>query len=345
MVAGLFDAAGYEVHATPGNWNNHIGLPLTICSAPRANSKSVWVLEMGANQPGDINELVSIASADCRVVTSIGAAHLEKLGSLDGVRRAKSEIFGHATRDTVAVVPFDERDRLALKGFAGRVYTTGEAQNADVRVVRANAYGTGQEVVISTADTEIPFVVSVPGRHNASNLATAVGVLEAMGISWRGLGKALGGLSLPGGRLRWEERGRWRFLNDAYNANPTSVRASYQTFVEATGTGPRVAVIGEMKELGAEATKLHGDLARSLAGQGGVDLLVFVGPFAKTMFDFADEVQGEAELWSFDTIEDVATALNHKYVDTTSQVMLFLKASRGARLERLMDALATPHGE
>lgn len=345
MVAGLLVGAGMDVHATPGNWNNHIGLPLTICNAPRPTSDTFWVLEMGANQPGDIDELVHIAPADCRVVTSIGAAHLERLGNLDGVRRAKSEIFGHATRETVAVVPFDERDRLALKGFPGRVFTTGEAQNADIRVLRATAKGTGQDVVISSADMEIAFDVSVPGRHNASNLATAIGVLEAMGVSWKGLGKALGGLSLPGGRLRWEERGAWKFLNDAYNANPTSVRASYQTFIESEGTGPRVAVIGEMKELGNDAAKLHADLARSLAGQGGVDLLVFVGPFASTMLEFADEVQGEAELWSFATLEEVADALKVKYIDTHTQVMLFLKASRGARLERLMDALVAPHGE
>jgi len=336
MLGALFLASGRDVYVTPGNFNNHIGLPLTITNAPAPGPNTVWVLEMGANQFGDIRELIEIAPADCRVVTSIGASHLEKLGDLDGVRRVKSEIFEHSTRDTCAVMPFDEAERLNLKSFQGRVYTVGQAQSSDVRLVRATSSGSGQDVEVSGDSQTARYSLSLPGRHNALNLATSLAALYALREPWPKGGDSLSELELPGGRLRWQELGNWRVLNDTYNANPNSMEASFEAFLDVVPSGKRIAVIGEMRELGKEAKRLHRQTARRIASLGGVDALVFVGSFSSEMGDAAREVQGEASVHEFESVRDVALFLRDHL---SEELFLFLKASRGVKLERLLELL------
>lgn len=333
LVASLLVSAGIVVHATPGNLNNHIGVPLTICACPE--EVDVIVVEMGANRFGDIAELIEIAPADVRIVTSIGYAHIENLGDLDGVRRVKSEIFQHAGADTVAIVPFDERERLALRGFPGLVYTAGFAQGADavVRSQRDHGHVVSLEIDASTRRILLP----IPGPHNAQNLALAwMAVTAGLGVQLTDsrVQAQFAGFSLPGGRLKRISMGDWEFIDDAYNANPTSARASFDAFLEMDGPGPRIAVFGEMRELGDKSAQLHGDLARSIASRGGVDYLVFVGNFADEMEKAAIQVGPEARVYATPEIEAAAT-----FVQKAGPGFVFLKASRGAELERIIEKI------
>lgn len=334
LIASLLGTCGKRVHATPGNLNNHIGVPLTLCAAP--DDAEALVLEMGCNRFRDISELIAIAPCDVRVVTSIGYAHVEVLGDLDGVRRAKSEIFEQANQDTVAVVPFDERDRLLLRGFPGRVVTAGFAQGADL-VVRTQPEAGAQRVTLVTDDGELELTLPLPGAHNAQNLALAWMAVErglGLALDARAVGRGFSGFALPGGRLKRFTRGHWDFVDDAYNANPTSARASYEAFLELLGPAPRIAVLGEMRELGQASQKLHADLARYVAAKGGADVLVFVGPFASEMETAAHDVGAEATVFA---AADVATAA--EFVKSQGPGFVLLKASRGAKLERMIDLI------
>lgn len=334
LIASLVAACGKTVHATPGNLNNHIGLPLTLCAAP--DDTEVLVLEMGCNRFRDISELIHMAPCDVRVVTSIGFAHVEVLGDLDGVRRAKSEIFELAGQETIAVVPFDERDKLLLRGFPGRVVTAGFAQGADL-VVRTQPQAGTQHVTLMFGDRDIEILFPLPGAHNAQNLALAwMAVEKGLGLPLRveDVQSRFAGFSLPGGRLKRFSLGSWDIIDDAYNANPTSARASYEAFLELSGPSPRIAVLGEMRELGTASPKLHTDLARSVASLGGVDILVFVGPYANEMEAAAHEVGAEATVFAAADVVEAA-----EFVKSHGPGFVLLKASRGAKLERMIDLI------
>ncbi len=330
FLAALWGATT-RVHANAGNLNNHIGVPLTLCAIPV--DAETLVIEMGANDFGDISELIALAAADMRIITSIGHAHIEGFGDLDGVRQGKSEIFERSTSETVAVVPRQERERLSLDDFRGTVVTVG-ARGSSATIEYHTISG---EVGITGEGFEYHLRSPLPGTHNAHNLATALATLWANGVcpSEDRLNRALGSLVLPGGRWRTIERDGWTFLDDAYNANPSSVRASWDAFVEirqrASEVGSVVAVFGEMLELGDDADALHRETARWIARRGGADVLVFVGAHATPMADAARRA-GNGEVRAFVDPERVARWLSDRQPGT-----VFLKASRGQQLERIIE--------
>jgi UDP-N-acetylmuramoyl-tripeptide--D-alanyl-D-alanine ligase len=334
LVAALVASAGKKVHATPGNLNNHIGVPLTICGA--ADDIEVLVVEMGCNQFGDIRELIQMAPCEVRILTSIGYAHVERLGDLDGVRRAKSEIFEVSSAKTVAVVPFDERQRLGLKNFQGSIYSSGFARASDL-AVKAQPDANGQDTDLRDDDMVRHVRLNLAGPHNALNLGLAWLAVEKglhLMLNEGQVNRQLALLALPGGRLKRISRAGWEFIDDAYNSNPTSARASHDAFLEMTGPTPRIAVFGEMLELGPGSEKLHADLARSVAMRGGVDALVFVGTHAQTMSDAANDAGASAEIYAVPDVETAASV-----VKSLGPAFVFIKASRGVRLERLIDRI------
>lgn len=340
LTAAVLRACGRRVHATAGNLNNHIGVPLTLCAMPQ--TADVSVVEMGCNQFGDISELIAFAPAEVRVVTSIGAAHLEVLGDLDGVRRAKSEIFEGATADTIALVPQSEREQLGLDEFPGRVFTVGPESSADFRVsVTDRSRGT-QRVRVESEGCSIDFTLHLPGEHNARNaaMAWATALVSGFESTPEDLQAELDALVLPGGRFRQVEHGAWRFVDDAYNANPSSVRASYQSFLELLDemeSTQTYAVLGEMLELGSSARSMHEEVARDVAASGGVDVFVFVGPYADAMAAAVTAAKGtNVEIVSATDVVDAARSIRK-----TGPGLVFLKASRGARLERIIDMLVS----
>ena len=320
MVAALLVG---DALATPGNLNNHIGLPLTVtglCADDR-----FAVLEMGANGPDDIVELVGIARPDVGAVTSIAEAHVAGFGGLDGVRRAKAGIAARGVE--TLVLPAGEAAGEVWRAAAQRserVVTVGsggdycaERDGADGRVRVTSA--------AETRDVALPVI----GAHNATNLATALAIVDALGVDLDAseLQRRLDGLTLPGGRLRRVDVAGRNVIDDAYNANPASMRAALD--ILSLGAPPRVAVLGEMRELGDDASVAHREVGAYAASRA--DVVIVVGDEAAAIAAGAGD--GARRCTSLDA---AAAAVADA---APSGATVLLKASRGAALERLVPKL------
>ncbi|MEC9441162.1 MAG: UDP-N-acetylmuramoyl-tripeptide--D-alanyl-D-alanine ligase [Myxococcota bacterium] len=346
ILRALWASRG-STYATHGNLNNHIGVPLTLCNLPL--SFDSIIVEMGANHVGDIAELIRLAPASRRVITSIGSAHIEGFGGLDGIRRGKGEIFNSPSNGTLAVVPHHERDALIPENFPGRVWTFGPRGSGATLEFSVEGTGVdGMKVWLAARGQELTLTLPLLGAHNASNLAAALATVwdatlerdPKATLDAATLDEALGKLEVPGGRWRKVQVGDLLFLDDAYNANPSSVMASFDAFVqwqaalEESHGGPRVAIIGEMLELGEGAKNFHQEIARSIAKEESLHLLVCVGTYADAMAAAVSERSG-LEVVAAKDVASAASALEER----TTRGVVFLKASRGARLERVIDII------
>jgi murE/murF fusion protein len=344
MLALLWGTRG-DVFATPGNLNNHIGVPLVLCDLPQICDH--LVLELGANAPDEILHLVGLAPGTERIITSIGVAHIEGFGSVDGIRRAKSEIFEHAGAETTAIVPFSEVDNLIAADFCGQVITVGFEEGADLRIELLEPDTASEEALrfdVEYKEHRSTICLPIPGAHHALNAGTALATLFARGLEPRAdlCNAALSKLALPHGRWSVVDRGEVCFIDDAYNANPSSVKASFDAFMGTSDSQnrPRVAIIGEMLELGRDATRWHCEVSAAIASRERLDAFVAVGPFAQAMAEAA-RTNGHAQLEvrGFESVEDAA-----RWLASQGPAFVFLKASRGAKLERVVD-LMEPKGE
>ncbi|MFU8805085.1 MAG: UDP-N-acetylmuramoyl-tripeptide--D-alanyl-D-alanine ligase [Bradymonadaceae bacterium] len=334
ILASLWGSFGV-VHATAGNLNNHIGVPLTLCALPARCDH--LIVEMGANGAREISALIAFAPAGERIITSIGAAHLEGFGSIDGVRRAKAEIFEHSESSTAAIVPFGERANLIPESFPGTVWTVGTEEGARVRITGMTPDPErGVLVTLQVDSRKWSLSLPVPGVHNAINLGSAFATLLAHGLDPQDirLGEALAGLSLPQGRWREVQVGAFSIIDDAYNANPSSVRASLEAFLELQYEGSRYVVLGEMRELGADAERLHEELARDVAGKTSIDGFAILGSHARAMARAACDASPSLDVEAFDDIDDLVS-----WLEARQRGLVFLKASRGSRLERIITRL------
>lgn len=339
LLAALWGSYG-KVWATPGNLNNHIGVPLTLCALPLECDH--LILEMGANHIGEIESLIALAPAEERIITSIGRAHLEGFGSIAGIRKAKSEIQAKSDPFCAAILPQGEAENLQYSGFIGSTITFGVQSEADLRVLDRGSdgeFGRAQEVTFEV-DSRV-WTLSLPllGVHNATNLAAALATLfhQKVEIDAAEINQALAALELPDGRFRQWTLKEIEILDDSYNANPSSMRASFESFLDwsnADGDRRRIGIFGEMFELGEDSEREHRELARWLAEKAKLDGALFFGAFA-------DEMKAEFLEHSIDV--DVASARDHeaaaRWVRQHSPAYLFLKGSRGSRLELVIEAL------
>ncbi|MEC7949015.1 MAG: UDP-N-acetylmuramoyl-tripeptide--D-alanyl-D-alanine ligase, partial [Myxococcota bacterium] len=239
------------IHSTQGNLNNHIGLPLTVLRAPVG--AAAWVLEMGMSGFGEIDLLQSIGGPTVRVITNVGAAHIEGVGSLEGVARAKGELFAGARPGDTCVANADDPRVAALPVPDGvRVLRYGTSHGCDIRLTDAvvDPDGLCTRFRIETGDSVVRGTIPAPGAYLAENAAAAVAVAVALRAPLDGMGARLATYEPVGMRLRLEAGPAGsRVLNDAYNANPLSVAATLRTL--AAMPGRRIALLGDMLELGA----------------------------------------------------------------------------------------------
>ena len=278
-------------HASAASFNNHWGVPLTLARLPADDAYGVF--EIGMNHAGEITPLVGFVRPHVALVTTIGPVHIEHFGSLAAIADAKAEIFSGLAPGGAAVLNRDapQYERLAASARArGRVATFGAGGDATLIVCEPD--GEGSRVEADIAGTRLGFRLGAPGRHMAEN---AVGVLLAcylLGASIEACAAALAAFGPAKGR---GERftlaavdGPLTLIDESYNANPVSMRAAL-ALLGAAKPGPggrRVAVIGDMLELGAEGAALHAGLAADLEAQG-VDLLFGAGPLTRALFDAA----------------------------------------------------------
>jgi len=263
----------FNGRASPKSFNNAIGVPLTLLSAEADDL--YLVVEVGSNSPGEVAALAAIASPNVAVITSIGEAHLEGLGDLHAVAAEKASLLRSVRPAGFAVVNVDRPEILPYLAAAGRtrLLTFGVDQSAKLCVTRrrANLYGTAFELE-GRHQIELP----MPGAHHATNAAAAFAVARWFGAVPERIVERLRSFRPPQGRTELEEIGGVKIVDDAYNANPSSVRAAVSA-LRAAENGRRVLVLGDMLELGVDSAASHGRVIRA-ALEAGIEVLVAVGP-------------------------------------------------------------------
>jgi UDP-N-acetylmuramoyl-tripeptide--D-alanyl-D-alanine ligase len=327
-------------HASPKSYNNEIGVPLSILATPA--DAEFLLLEIGTNGPGEIGLLAGIAAPHVGVITMVGRAHLEGLGSLEAIAAEKASLLDRLAPPAVAVVAADggilESAVAARSSRLGEVITVGTAPHATLRMVARHPLADGgQEVELADGRR---FRLRLCGAHNACNALAALAVALRMGVPFESAAAGIAAV-LPEDRrlvIRPLDRGR-TLVDDAYNANPDSMAAALSTLAEvAGGTRPCVLVLGEMLELGAASAGLHADLGRSvvaLAAQQPIAEVIWVGggvaPGAEAT---------RAGGLSTRTLPQASRDLGESLAATLPENgVLLLKGSRGIGLDRLVEWL------
>ncbi len=328
----------YVVHATSGNLNNQIGVPMTLLSIPE--DAEIGVIEMGTDRPGEVAALAAIVQPDQIAITSIGEEHLELLGDLDGVLEEEVSVLqGLAPEGKAFVAEDPEALPRRAREIVGRnrVRIAGLGEKADLRPdggARAIEVMEDGSTVWSWRGLEVR--LPIPGRFNVRNALLALGIGMELGVSAEDAVRALAGVTLPRLRGEWVQYGDLRVLADCYNANPPSLAAAIDLLGSLPARGRRIAVLGSMRELGPTSEALHQVAADNIAGMVGdrIDLVVATGAFV-TAFEKHRARLGDQLIVSSDPVdayEQVCATL--KASDT-----ILLKASRGEQLERWLPLL------
>lgn len=325
-------ATGRRTVKTPGNLNSQIGLPLTVLNI--ADDAEVAVLEMGMTGPGHIANLCGIARPDIGVITIVGEAHLEFLGSRVAIAQAKWELIDSLPSGGLAVLPDDEPlfDRLRVPDGV-RVSYAGETERASLQLAEFQPTPDGCRFRLADGDW---FELPLPGRHLAHNALRAIAVGDEIGIPRDRIREALRLVQITGMRTQVTHPVPGvTLINDAYNAAPTSTRAALAVLAQ-TPADLRIAVLGDMLELGPDSPALHAETGRAVA-RCGVGRAFFIGEFAG---DYARGA-GMGEICS--GMEDALPAVVAAVCSALGEgrtVALLLKGSRRLGLERLADGLA-----
>jgi UDP-N-acetylmuramoyl-tripeptide--D-alanyl-D-alanine ligase len=316
----------FNVHATTGNLNNRIGVPLTLLALDDA--ADVAVIEAGTNEPGEIALLREIIRPNVAVVTTVQEEHLEGLGDLAGVL---AEELSLCVEVPLVVVPAGEPDVVAAaRQRAGRVVTAGLGsgdRHAGAHGLHANGRGW---LEFDGVRVESPLA----GEHNLRNAMLALAVAREFGVSVEDAALGLSKMPQPSMRSAVAPLGQALLINDAYNANPGSARAAIALLREVGAGRQRVAVLGTMRELGAHAPRAHREVAEA-ALASGAELVCGIGDFASALAALAP---GAAHVITAPDVEELWPMLAPKL---KRDAAILLKASRGVKLERLLPHLTT----
>ena len=316
----------YAIHATTGNLNNRVGVPLTLLSLPP--TAELAVVELGTSLPGEVAILRDIAEPNIALVTSIAEEHLEGLGDLAGVLREESAAYEGVG---VGIAPSAQPEiAQAARSRAKRVVVAGLDDGADIKPERWEIGADGLGVIQIGGVTVKP---PVRGLHNLRNAMLALAVARECGVSYEAAAAGIAGMPQPKMRVAWEQLGDVTLINDAYNANPGSTRAAIE-LLQGTGTGrQRVIVLGTMRELGAASAQCHADIA-SLALASGADVIAGIGEFAPALAQHGarDRIVTAAD------VDDLWPQLQSRL---KRDAIILLKASRGVQLERLVPHLTS----
>lgn len=337
-IAAEFLSARYRVFRNKGNLNNHIGLPLSLIEL--RSRPQVAVVELGMNHPGEIRTLVGIAEPDVRVWTNVGDAHLGFFASGDAIADAKGEILERARRADVLVANADDpRIAARISGFAGRVVTFGIEQPADVRATDVEERGLeGTRARVRTPVGDVDIQTPLLGLGNLANVLAAAAValefdvpldeIQSRAARLRPAHHRGELLRLPGGVT---------LIDDSYNSSPTALRRALQTLKAATGSARKVAVLGEMLELGAHSVPLHRECGERAAA-AGLDVLIAVGgASARALADAAIRagMPESAVAYVPNKTEAAAVALDR----TRPGDLVLVKGSRGIGTDVVVDRL------
>jgi UDP-N-acetylmuramoyl-tripeptide--D-alanyl-D-alanine ligase len=318
--------AEITVGKTIGNLNNHVGAPLSILRLP--DDCHAAVLELGMNHAGEIRALAEIAAPNVGVVTNVGYAHTEFFDGIDGVARAKRELIEELPADGIAVLNADDARVAGFRdAHGGPAVTFGFSEGADVRARSLELAADRSRFEVDGIRFDIP----LPGRHGVMNTLAAIAVAGVYGIPPARLTGAARSLEVSKMRGERIERDGITILNDCYNANPEAVRAMVDV-LGATPARRRLAVLGEMLELGPMAEPLHRDVGSHVASRG-IDVLIGIRGASRYMVDEAVRAGMSGAAYFFDDPETAGEFLRR--LATAGDAVLF-KGSRGVAVEKAM---------
>ena len=321
FIAGVL-SVGFSVWKTQGNFNNEVGLPLTVLQLREEHQ--VAVLEMGINQFGEMHRLSEIAKPDICVLTNIGQCHLEFLGDRDGVLKAKSEIFDFMNPEGLICVNGDDDKLITLKETKGnQLCTFGRNPENHFYASREISRGLLGSTMDMAGKVELTNVhIPLPGEHMILNALAATAVADALGLNAKQIKEGMSRVEAVSGRSHIIALKDLVLIDDCYNANPVSMKAAIDLLQAAEGR--KVAVLGDMFELGEEEEKLHYEVGQYTAN-GKVDLLICVGTLAKAIYEGAKD-KGSMEILYLEKKEELYSQLQSLL---HPQDTLLLKASHG----------------
>ena len=328
LAASILSRHG-RTHVSAGNFNNELGLPLTLLAMPQ--DAEYAVLEMGAGKPGDIAYLAAIARPDIGLVTLIAPAHLERMGSIESVAETKGALYQALPADGIAIINADDHFASFFGGLAGarKVLRYGLDHPADIGADIIEQRADGSRFVLSTPHGDAEVTLPLPGRHNIANALAAAAIALALEVPLETIVAGLEQVSGVPGRLRREVMAAgWTLIDDSYNANPSSMAAAIDTLLLADGE--RWLVLGDMAELGPEARALHAGIGER-ARERGVERLFAVGPFGVATVE-AFGARGEH-------FNDKAALIAALQTQLQAGVTCLVKGSRSAGMDQVVAAL------
>src|SRR5438105_2787613 len=323
----------FRVTKTQGNFNNHVGLPRTILEANSDHEVGVW--EIGMNHPGEVAPLAKIAAPNAAIITNIGVAHIEFMGSSEAIAKEKGEL-AEAVDPTGTVIlnaddPFSKE--IAEKTRA-HVLLAG-TKDATIRAIDIQQSADGSDFTIIEGAHRCRAQLPVPGLHMVQNAVLAVAAGRTFGLSLEEAAAGLASAPLTKARLQIKEINGVQFLDDSYNANPDSMKAALQTLVELDTDGKRIAVLGEMRELGEETQRGHEEVGEEAAAFG-VDQLIGIGEMG-AVISRAAENAGLEKSAAVGSTSEAAKLLRNIAVPGD---LVLIKGSRLARTENVIEAFA-----
>jgi UDP-N-acetylmuramoyl-tripeptide--D-alanyl-D-alanine ligase len=323
-------ARRFQVTKTEGNFNNHVGLPRTILEATTRDEIAVW--EIGMNHPGEVFSLAKIAAPDAAIITNVGVAHIEFMGSREAIADEKGALAEAIGPEGWVILngddPFSER---IAKRTQARVIFAG-TRSGSIRAGEISQRSIGSDFTITEGAHRCRAQLPVPGLHMIQNALLAVAAGRAFGLSLEEAASGLAAAPLSKARLQIKSVRGVQFIDDSYNANPDSMKAALRTLMELEADGKRIAVLGEMLELGAESERGHREVGEKAATLG-IDQLIAIGETGKITVAAAQ---------SAGLKRAVAVESTEKATELLDQIarpgdLVLIKGSRSARTEKVLE--------
>ncbi|PYL64439.1 MAG: UDP-N-acetylmuramoyl-tripeptide--D-alanyl-D-alanine ligase [Verrucomicrobia bacterium] len=323
----------FHVTKTEGNFNNHVGLPRTMLEATSQDEVAVW--EIGMNHPGEVSALAKLAAPDAAIVTNVGIAHIEFMGSRDAIAIEKG-MLAEAVGPQGAVIL--NADDPFTKDIAARTRAKVICAGTTAGTIRASEItqsSDGSDFTIYEGAHRCRAQLPVPGLHMVQNALLAVAAGRVFGLSLEESAAGLAGAPLTKARLQIKEIHGVKFIDDSYNANPDSMKAALRTLVELDADGKRIAVLGEMRELGDESVRAHREVGET-AAELGIDQLIAVGEMGSAIAEAAQKA-GLEKAAAVRSTNEAAEILSD--IAAPGDLVL-IKGSRAARTELVIEEFA-----
>jgi UDP-N-acetylmuramoyl-tripeptide--D-alanyl-D-alanine ligase len=326
----------FRVTKTEGNFNNHVGLPRTMLKATRQDEVAVW--EIGMNHPGEVVALAKLAAPDVAIITNIGVAHIEFMGSREAIAAEKGALVEAVGPEGTVILNADDRFSKSIAARARSKVILAGITAGTIRASEMTQSANGTDFTILEGAHRCRAQLPVPGLHMVQNALLAVAAGRVFGLSLEDCAAGLATAPLTKARLQIKEIQRVQFIDDSYTAHPESMKAALRTLVELDADGKRIAVLGEMKELGGASEAGHREVGKA-AATFGIDQLITIGGMGEVIARAA-RAGGLEKTTAVGSTSEAAELLGE--IAEPGDLIL-VKGSRSARTEQVIEAFGLHH--